>query len=295
MEEQGSASLKDLRLFEGIPDRALEALADLLRPVSLGDGQVLFQEGSEGTSLYFVASGRVRISKRVAGGTYKDLAILAAGECLGEMALFETKPRSASASAEGPTRVFEFRREDLNRWLKSNPELAVGFFAHLLQVQSHRLRRTSDEMALLFDLSSVLLESAATNKDLLLKVLESVVPHLEGNWNAAAFLYNMFNDEMELTAVIGDFDFTQVKAPKDAQPGWIENATYFAPLPGKTKLQGFLLFRAYESLSDAERTETGRTLTTVARLVRTAVENVDHRVEDSLRERLKTQSRGTGI
>lgn len=289
------ALLKSLALFEGIPDKALHALGDFLKTVAMGPGQTLFQEGSEGTSLFFVASGRIRITKKVAGGAQKDLALLGPGECLGEMALFETKPRSASASAEGETQVLELRREDLDRWLNSNPELAVGFFAHLLQVQSGRLRRTSDELALLFDLSSLLLEPAANSKDLLQRVLERVTPHLEGNWNACAFLYNMFNDEMEQVAAVGDFDFTQVSQPKDDKPGWVENATYFAPLPGPKRLEGYLLFRAYESFTDEERVETGRTLTAVARLVRTAVENVEHRTEDALRGRLKAQTHGKGI
>jgi CRP-like cAMP-binding protein len=294
MDDQRIPLLKSLRLLEGIPEKALTALAEVLKPISLGDGQVLFKENTGGTSLYLIASGKIRISKKVAGGVQKDLALLAPGECLGEMAMFETRPRSASASAEGSATLFELRRDDLNKWLQSNPELAVGFFAHLLQIQSNRLRRTSDELALLFDLSSLLLEPAADNKELLKRMLDRVVPHLVGNWNAGAFLYNVYNAEMELAAVVGDFDFTQIAPPKDEQPGWIENATYFAPLPGEKRLQGYLVFRAYESFTDEERTETGRTLTAVARLVRTAVENVDHRTEEMLRGRLK-DTRGSGI
>ena len=60
-----------------------------------------------------VATGRILISKKVAGGQYKDLAILGPGDCLGEMALIEDTPRSARASAYGEVDLFELRREDL--------------------------------------------------------------------------------------------------------------------------------------------------------------------------------------
>lgn len=292
MEPPKLETLKSLRLLAGISDEKLQALSGYLRPTVLANDQVLFEEGSLGESLYFVATGRVLISKKVAGGEFKDLAILGPGDCLGEMALLETMPRSARASGYGTVELFELRRDDLQQWLKQNPELALGFFAHLVKMLSHRLRRTSDELALMYDLSSVLLEPAATNKEMLERVLKSVLPHLEGHWNAAAFLYNVYNDETELVVSHGDFDFTQIPAPKDGRPGWIEASTFFAPLPGQKRLAGYLLFRAYESFTDDERGEMGRTLTAVARLVETAVENINHKTEEQLRARLKNQSHG---
>ena len=292
MEADKLPLLKSLRLLAGIPDGALGALSKVLRDSSLSNEQVLFEEGSKGTSLYFVAGGRVLISKRVAGGQYKDLAILGPGDCLGEMALIDEAPRSARASAYGDVQLFELRRNDLDAWLKVNPNLAVGFFAHLLKIQTHRLRRTSDELTLMYDLSSVLLEPVADNKEMLGKVLKCVLPHLEGHWNAAAFLYNQFNDETELLDHIGEFDFTQIPIQKEQKAGWIETSTFYAPFPGVKHIQGYLLFRAYETFPEEERAETGRTLTAVARLVRSAVENIEHRTEEMLRGRLKEKSHG---
>lgn len=292
MEHPKLSLLKTLRLLAGISDEKLNLLSAFLRPVSLENDQILFEEGSLGTSLYFVASGRVLIAKKVAGGSFKDLAILGPGDCLGEMAVLETMPRSARAAAYGPVELFELRREDLDKWLKQNPELAIGFFAHLVKMLSHRLRRTSDELTLLYDLSSVLLEPVPNNKELLARVINSVLPHLEGHWDAAAFLYNVFNDETDMVVNVGNFDFTQIPEPKDGRPGWIEASTFFAPLPGEKRLGGYILFRAYENFSDEERAETGRTLTAVARLVQTAVENVNHKTEEQLRARLKSQSHG---
>ena len=48
-------------------------------------------------------------------------------------------------------------------------------------------------------------------------------------------------------------------------------------------------------LTNEERNEIGRGLTTLARLVTSALENVEFKAEESLRERLKTQTRGLSL
>ena len=288
--------LKSVRLLEAIPESQLATLGEFLAPVEFADGAVIFEEGSKGDSLYFVTSGRVRISKRVTAGEMKDLAILGPGDCFGEMALIDDVARSAQAAAVGVAKVFRLHREDMDRWLKSHPELAVDFFAQLVQVLSRRLRRTSSELTLIYDLSHMLLEPWESGKALLAKVLGHVVPHLEGNWSAAAYLYNVFNDEMDLVAGCGPFDFAGVQGQlppvKETRNIWIEEHVYYVSLPGEKRPHGYLIFHSEADLKDDQRTETGRTLTTVAQFLSTALENIGHRVEEGLRERLRQKTYG---
>ena len=291
--------LKSVRLLDQIPERQLSTLGEFLTTVDFDDGAVIFEEGTKGDSLYFVTSGKVRISKRVSGAELKDLAILGPGDCFGEMALVEEVARSARAAAMGKTALFRLHREDMNRWLKSHPELAVDFFAELVQVLSYRLRRTSSELTLIFDLSSLLLEPIKTGQELLSKVLSRVVPHLEGSWSAAAHLYNMFNDEMDFVAGCGSWDFTQSqgKLPPvtETRNLWVEDHLYYVSLPGEKRPLGYLIFHSEALLKDEDRTEVGRTLTTVAQLVTSALENINFRMDQGLRERLKTQSHGANF
>jgi len=291
MEQDRLKLLKSLHLLDQVPEKKLAALGEFLKPISLQEGQVLFEEGSRGSSLFFVSSGHVQISKRVANGAFKDLAILGPGDCFGEMALIEDVARSARASASGAAVVLELAREDLNRWLKSHPELAIGFFAELVQVQSKRLRRTSNELTLLFDLSQLLLEPVPSGKELMGRVLEHVVPHLEGSWSAAASLYNPFNEELELAAATGGYDFQGLsqKLPPATETRnlWCDSSTYYVSLPGAKRPCGHLVFHSQAPLSEEDKNETGRTLTTVARLLTSALENINFRTEDALRERLK--------
>lgn len=282
--------LQSLHLLDQMPADKLGELGDFLKDRALKDGETVFEEGSKGESLFFVGRGQVRISKRIAKDQLKDLAVLSAGDCFGEMAVLETVTRSARASAVGDTVVLELGRADLSRFLQKNPDLAMGFFTELVQVQSRRLRRTSSELALLFDLSGQLLDRHATPKALLSRVLENVVPHLQGNWSAAAYLYNMFNDEMDLIATHGSFRFEGVAAkvdPKARESKWLDGALYYAPLPGESRPQGHLLFHVADAQNEEDRTENARTIAAVARLVAAGVENIGFRNEETLRNRLR--------
>ncbi|MBI5883291.1 MAG: cyclic nucleotide-binding domain-containing protein [Elusimicrobia bacterium] len=292
--------IKSVRLLDGIPEKHLTALAEFLRSVSLEDGAILFDEGSKGDCLYFISAGQVRISKRVSGETFKDLAIMGPGDCFGEMALIDDVVRSARATAVGAAGLFELRREDLHTWLGSHPELAMEFFAALVQEQSRRLRVTSTELALLYDLSNILLDRIPTAKELLVKVVEHVTPHLQGSWAAQSSLYNIYNQEMEFVSAKGTADFSGIRAklpaPDETHSVWVDEATYYVSLPGAKHPLGFLLFRSQNALTDDSRSETGRTLATVAKLLSTALENIEFRTEDSLRDRLKQKlSNATGL
>lgn len=289
--------LKSLKLFSRVPREQLLQLEGFLQPLTLSDGEAVFHEGSPGDSLYFIAEGRVRIAKllpreNAAPGEaplYKDLSILAPGDCFGEMALIESVTRSADALAAGPTTLLRLGREDLDRWLTANPALALGFFAQLVQVISGRLRRSSEELAMLFDLSQILLEQFASPKDLLGRVLERITPHMDGAWSAGAYAYNEFNDERELAATHDDFASipeAHKAAAAEGRTGWLDDQTFVVSFPGPRHDLGCFLFRCADPLSPEERTEFYRALSTTARLISTAIENLSFRAEEGFRSRL---------
>lgn len=204
----------------------------------------------------------------------------------------EPGPRSARATAQGDAVLFQLQREDLMRWLQAHPTLALGFFAELVQVLAKRLRRSSNELALLFDLSQWLLEPIASGKQLLGKVLAHLVPHLEGTWSAAAFLYNEFNDELERVAALGavasDGDGAKPPPFEGRKTVWLDGRTIAVALSGPNRLEGYLLFQTPGALTPEIKNETARALATAASLISSALENIRFRTEDELRTRLKT-------
>jgi len=287
--------LKSLKLFSRIPDDQLENLSQFLTTVDYADGAEVFAEGSPGDSLYFISQGHVRIAKKLrsqedSAPSYKELAVLGPGDCFGEMVLIDAVTRSADALAAGEVTLCRLGRDELNRWLESHPVLAMGFFAQIVQVLSGRLRRSSNELTLLLDLSQLLLEPFPNAKVLIQKVMERLFPYLEGDWCAGAFVYNEFNDEMELIHVSGEFQSAGEAAQSPASPAgsaWVDDSTYQVVFPGKRRSMGYIVFHRAAPLDPEDRHELSRTLTTIARLTTAALENIAYRTEDDLRSRLR--------
>ena len=292
------ALLRTIALFAAMPEARLKPLAERLEPLAVEDGQAFIVEGARSEGLYYILSGRVRVAKRLGEGGEKDLAFAGPGECMGEMEVLREGVRSASAYAVGRVELLRLKGADLKLWLEADPAVAARFFAGLAETQSGRLRRTSDEVALLYDLSQLLLTPQATAKGLLAHALERVTPHLQGAWSAEARAYNQFDDEMDLVARRGkslspDASEPAPKAPADA--AWTDERTVLLVLRAPKRLLAQLRFRSASPLSDAQRAEAARTLGAVARLLTSALENIEFRTDEALRERLRNNTHGPSI
>jgi CRP-like cAMP-binding protein len=100
-----------------------------------GDGDCVVEEGSTGSEMFIVASGRVRISKTI-NGSPVTLWHVERGDFFGEMSLLESLPRFASAYAEGDTRLVVVQPGSLLLRVRQDPTLAVEMLTRL----SSRLR-----------------------------------------------------------------------------------------------------------------------------------------------------------
>jgi CRP-like cAMP-binding protein len=267
--------LKSMMLLSQMAERSLKALAECLKPRELQDGEVVFEEGARGMSIYFVSSGRIRIYKHTGDGGAKELALVAPGDFFGEMALIDEVPRSAGAAAVGRCVLFELFRGDLARWVKTSPEQAVQFFAQISQVQSRRLRKTSRDLTLHFDISNLIADPQNLRPDFLNEALERVLSHLDGAWSAAAYLCSNTSAKMQQVASHGDFQFDDVDASLsvDSNNGsWLDNETFHAALTRGEETLGCLLFKAPAPVPQAERDDLALTLTAVCRPITTGLD-----------------------
>ncbi len=110
-------------------------------------GALIFREGDPGDALYAVASGRVRISRHIAGGE-EALAILAPGEIFGEMAILNPAAggRSADARAHEPAVLLELGRDRFDRLEKADPEGAAELSAMLCRLAARRCVETAERL-----------------------------------------------------------------------------------------------------------------------------------------------------
>jgi CRP/FNR family transcriptional regulator, cyclic AMP receptor protein len=134
--------LKRIPLFASLSDVDLQNLTSLLRRKHLGKGEFLFQHGDEGTALYIIVQGRIKISlsRRLDNVT---LAILCQGEFVGEMALLDDLPRSADAIALEDSQLYVLNRKDFLSFLSNNGHTVYA----VLNSLSRRLRKTDDQLA----------------------------------------------------------------------------------------------------------------------------------------------------
>ena len=106
---------------------------------SIPRGSPIFREGEPGDSAYVILSGRVEISA-LRKGTNVSIATLAEDDFFGEMALIDSRPRSATATALEDTELIVIRREQLrDRMAKTDPLLN-----HFLRVVLERFRASQN-------------------------------------------------------------------------------------------------------------------------------------------------------
>ena len=87
-------------------------------------GEVLFREGESGAEMFVIQGGLVQVSKRI-GEEERPIAVLGRGEFLGEMAILNGKPRTATATAMEDTPCLVFDGKTLETMIAKNTEIAV--------------------------------------------------------------------------------------------------------------------------------------------------------------------------
>ena len=93
-------------------------------------GTVLFEEGQPGDYMYVVQSGEIEIRRQV-GETERVLAVLPAGEFLGEMAILNGRPRSATAVVRTAARLLVIEGRTFEAMLRARPEIAMRIIKSL--------------------------------------------------------------------------------------------------------------------------------------------------------------------
>jgi CRP/FNR family cyclic AMP-dependent transcriptional regulator len=125
-------------LFAGFEPSEFESLEKcLVRRLYHGD-QVLFHMGDEGGSLHIIERGRVKVTIPSSSGEELILAILGAGEILGELSLFDGKPRSATVQALEKTETLCLHRKDLLALMRNRFDVVEK----ILEVLATRIRDT---------------------------------------------------------------------------------------------------------------------------------------------------------
>lgn len=138
--------LDGLELFNDFTYSELEVIARYLSLEDAKEGKVIFREGEKGNFMLILTSGRIAIYKDSGHGD-QLLSNEVRGRVIGEMALLDYEPRSATCVADTDCEMLVFTQSGLKRLTNDHPAIAYHFMFYLARLLSKRLRRTSGIVA----------------------------------------------------------------------------------------------------------------------------------------------------
>ena len=104
-------------------------------------GDIIFREGEDGESLFYIMDGSVGIFVNYATNDEQRLAVIGKDHFFGEMAVIETYPRSATALALDDVIAIEISSGELSDYFKQDPDMIVEMMQHL----GSRIRSLTDD------------------------------------------------------------------------------------------------------------------------------------------------------
>ncbi len=130
--------LREVLLFEGCSDDDLSQIAHVADEIAVPAGYVLVYEGDWGNEVFVVADGAAKVT---AGG--RTLADLAVGSVVGELAVLNPAPRTATVVASTSMRLFVFDRDAFEALLEQFPLIARRTMAEV----AGRFQQQSTDLA----------------------------------------------------------------------------------------------------------------------------------------------------
>jgi CRP-like cAMP-binding protein len=126
--------LKGVSLFSHVPDPILFEIATIVKDETVLEGKLILQKDEVGDCMYIIASGRVRIHDGA-----QAIAWLGEKDVFGELALLDSEPRNASATAVEETYLLRLDQNTFYELISDYPEVLRG----IIRVLTQRLRDTT--------------------------------------------------------------------------------------------------------------------------------------------------------
>jgi CRP/FNR family transcriptional regulator len=131
-------TLAHVDLFSTLDKKELQLLAKNCQERTYSAGTAIFSQGDTGVGLYVIKSGRVRVTiAHNPDRAEEEVGLLGSGAVVGEMALLDEMPRSASVVAVEDVSALVLPIWEFRGVLRAHPDIALK----MLAVLSRRLRK----------------------------------------------------------------------------------------------------------------------------------------------------------
>ncbi len=189
--------LKKTPLFSGLTDDMLSSLAQKASTRRLSRDDVLMRKGETGDSLFLIHAGWVKIVTEDSKGDELIINKCGPGETIGEMALLDRAPRSATVIALEDAEALEIKQDVFEQLLDQRPDIALG----IIRNYSNRLRFSTTYIERAIDWSQMIAEGDYSFID------QSQLPSR-----------NSGSDDDKATQLLSAF-FTMVRKVKEREEG----------------------------------------------------------------------------
>jgi CRP/FNR family cyclic AMP-dependent transcriptional regulator len=117
--------LREIPIFSDLSPEDLKRVAEIAREEWYPQNTVIFRQGEEGNRMFVIVEGRVQILRKV-DENEKVLAERTHGDFVGEMAIIESAPRSATLRTQTDVRVLSLDDETFKGILRERPEVSFA-------------------------------------------------------------------------------------------------------------------------------------------------------------------------
>jgi len=148
------SAIKNMSFFSYLNDDELVAVNNIISEVDYIAGKTVFDEGSDGHTLFVIKSGEVKVTKKDPEGKEQVLTLLKEGDIFGEMSFLDGRPHSATITAVHSTRILQIEKSEFDAFVDKNPKAAYKIMKNIaFQVDSIVRRMNStyvDMMSYMF-------------------------------------------------------------------------------------------------------------------------------------------------
>jgi CRP/FNR family cyclic AMP-dependent transcriptional regulator len=138
-----TAFARALQSLTGLPQKHAVNILKTATAISLAEGEVLFKKGEIGNGCFLLERGLLKVSIASDRGEQRILAFLGPGSIVGELAMIDGLPRSATVEAHKECRLHFVSRTAFAQCVEATPRI----LDYVVVTLAARLRRANDETA----------------------------------------------------------------------------------------------------------------------------------------------------
>jgi CRP/FNR family transcriptional regulator, cyclic AMP receptor protein len=121
------ALLRRVDLFAETPDRVLAGVAQVLEEVEVPAGATVIEAGAVEDWMFIVVDGELDVHLG------ENVRVVPSGGVVGELAVLDPQPRSATVTARTPALLFRLRKPAFDEVMATRPEIAQGVVRELVR------------------------------------------------------------------------------------------------------------------------------------------------------------------